>query len=375
MAEAMRLAERGRGATRPNPVVGALVVKNGRKLAAGFHRRAGLPHAEIEAIAGLGMRAKGATLYVTLEPCCHHGRTPPCTEAILRAGLARVVIGCCDENPLVSGRGVAILRRTGLRVDVGCLKEECRRQNRAFFMWIRRRRPFVTMKVAATLDGCIGDRHERERGGDARFITGTAARKAAHLLRAEHDAVLVGVGTVLADDPRLTVRLPGRSSRGREPLRIVLDSRLRTDPAAALLREATAQAPLIVASASSDRGFAARRRRLEAAGAEVLLLPPGRNRRIALSTLLRELAKREVQSLLVEGGTTVHGAFVAAGLVDAVALFLAPRLVGAGVPIVEGQGLDWRFPAKLGPLSLQRLGEDVLLTADVVTQGRRRRSS
>jgi diaminohydroxyphosphoribosylaminopyrimidine deaminase/5-amino-6-(5-phosphoribosylamino)uracil reductase len=376
MRQALRLAERGRGETKPNPVVGAILVKSGKVLSRGFHRRAGLPHAEIEALAQLGMRAPGATLYVTLEPCCHQGRTGPCTEAILRSGIRRVVVGCCDENPLVSGRGVAILRRAGLQAEAGCLKDECRRQNRVFFTWAKSKRPWVTMKVAATLDGCIGDRQDKGRQGRARWITGRRAREAAHGLRAEHDAVLVGVGTVLADDPRLTVRLPGPSARyDKARLRIVLDSHLRTPPTATLLAESGSRPPLIVAAKppKTDRGLLARRRKLEGAGAEVWLAPAERDGRPSLPALLRHLAGREVQSLLVEGGGRIHGAFVAAGLVDSVAVFLAPRLVGSGVPVVEGRGLDWRKPATLGPLSVRALGEDVLLTADVVTRGQRRR--
>jgi diaminohydroxyphosphoribosylaminopyrimidine deaminase/5-amino-6-(5-phosphoribosylamino)uracil reductase len=375
MGQAMRLAELGRGATRPNPVVGAVLVKGGKVLARGFHRKAGLPHAEIEALAQLGMRAPGATLYVTLEPCCHSGRTGPCTENILQSGIRRLVVGCCDENPLVSGRGIAILRRAGLHVDAGCLKDECRRQNRAFFSWIRYKRPWVTLKVATTLDGCIGDGQEKQRAGVERWITGSAARAAAHELRAKHDAVLVGVGTILADDPRLTVRRPGHAAKkGKGPLRIVLDSHLRTPPTAALLGEAKAGAPLIIGAKPRrlDRGLLARQRKLEAAGAEVWLAPAARDGRVLLSSLLRQLALREVQSLLVEGGSHIHGAFIAAGLVDSVAVFLAPRLVGSGVPVVEGRGLDWRKPATLGPISIRALGEDLLLTADVVTRGQRR---
>jgi diaminohydroxyphosphoribosylaminopyrimidine deaminase/5-amino-6-(5-phosphoribosylamino)uracil reductase len=371
MREALQLAERGRGLTKPNPVVGAVLVKGGKVLARGFHRRAGLPHAEVEALGKLGTRAKGATLYVTLEPCCHQGRTGPCTDAILRSGVRRVVVGCCDENPLVSGRSIALLQRAGLRVDAGCLKDECQRENRAFFAWIRNKRPWVTLKVAATLDGCIGDRMEKRRRGAMRWITGTPARTAAHLLRADHDAVLVGVGTVLADNPHLTVRL---AKAKREPLRVVLDSHLRTHPSASLLDQPQAGPPLIVGTtpARSDRAFELRRRRLESAGAEVVLVAPDRNGRVALLPLLRMLAAREVQSLLVEGGSRIHGAFVGSGLVDSVAVFLAPRLVGSGVPIVEGRGLDWRKPAVLGPISVRKLGEDVLLTADVVDRGQRR---
>jgi diaminohydroxyphosphoribosylaminopyrimidine deaminase/5-amino-6-(5-phosphoribosylamino)uracil reductase len=376
MGQAIRLAEQGRGATRPNPVVGAVLVKGGKVLARGFHRRAGLPHAEIEALAQLGMRAPGDTLYVTLEPCCHHGRTGPCTEKILSSGIRRVVVGCCDENPLVSGRGIAILRRAGLRVEAGCLKDECRQQNRAFFSWVKNKRPWVTMKVASTLDGCIGDRQEKKRAGKERWITGNIARAAAHTLRAQHDAILVGVGTILADDPRLTVRLRGPAAKKTpSPLRIVLDSHLRTPPTAALLGESKAKAPLIVAAKQSkaDRGLVLRQRKLEAAGAEVWFAPTARSGRTALSPLLRYLAAREVQSLLVEGGSQIHGAFIAAGLVDSVALFLAPLLVGSGIPIVEGRGLDWRKPATLGPISIRALGDDLLLTADVVARGQRHR--
>jgi diaminohydroxyphosphoribosylaminopyrimidine deaminase/5-amino-6-(5-phosphoribosylamino)uracil reductase len=375
MREALRLAERGRNSTRPNPVVGAVLVKNGKVLARGFHRRPGLPHAEIEALAQLGMRALGATLYVTLEPCCHHGRTGPCTEAILASGIARVVVGCRDQNPLVSGRGIAILRRAGLRVDENCLEDQCRRQNRFFFTWISAKRPWVTMKVATTLDGCIGDRHEKQRKGEARWITGPAARTMAHALRAQHDALLVGVDTLLADDPRLTVRLP-KGQHGAPPLPVILDSHLRTPATAALLRQTHAIAPLIVAAkpVKPDRGLQVRQRNLEAAGAEVVYARTGNDGRVALPALLRLLALREIQSVLVEGGSRIHGAFVSAGLVDAVALFLAPRLVGAGVPIVEGWGLDWRNPAKLGALSVEAIGDDILLTADVIDRGKRRHS-
>ena len=377
MAKAMRLAEQGRGTTKPNPVVGAVLVKGGKIVASGYHRRAGLPHAEIEALAKLGMRAPGATLYVTLEPCCHHGRTGPCTEKILASGIRRVVVGCCDENPLVSGRGIAILKRGGLRVEAGCLKDECRKQNRAFFTWVKNKRPWVTLKVASTLDGCIGDRQEKSRHGRERWITGSDARQAAHELRAQHDAVLVGVGTILADNPRLTVRLPGvRGSARFKPLRIVLDSHLRTPPTAAFLGRSSLGEPLIVAARSHerDRGLVNRQRKLEAAGADVWFAPTSRDGRISPAAVLRNLASREVQSVLVEGGSRIHGAFIAAGLVDSVALFLAPRLVGSGVPVVEGPGLDWRKPATLGPMSVRALGEDILLTADVVTRGRRRRS-
>jgi diaminohydroxyphosphoribosylaminopyrimidine deaminase/5-amino-6-(5-phosphoribosylamino)uracil reductase len=376
MGQALRLAERGRGTTHPNPVVGAVVVKGGKVLARGFHQRAGQPHAEIVALAKLGMRAPGATLYVTLEPCCHHGRTGPCTDAIIASGIRRVVVGCCDENPLVSGRGVTILRRAGLAVAAGCLKQECYRQNRPFFTWVRKQRPWVTVKVATTLDGFIGDGHERERKGHGRWITGPEARARAHGLRAEHDAVLVGVGTVLADDPLLTVRTAEKQAR--YPLRIVLDSRLRTPAGAAIVQPSRDHAPPLIVAAEPGvgrRGLGVRQRKLEQAGAEVIFVRADRQGRVALPPLLHALAARGVQSLLVEGGSHIHGAFVKQRLVDSVALFLAPRLVGHGVPIVESAGLDWNYPAKLGPLGVEALGRDVLITGDVIDPGKTRRSS
>ena len=371
MRKALALARRGRDSTKPNPMVGAIVVKNGKLLARGFHRRAGLPHAEVEVLAKLGKQAADATLYVTLEPCCHHGRTGPCTDAIVQAGIRRVVVGCCDENPLVSGRGIAHLRRAGIRVDAGCLKEECRALNRAFFTWIRGHRPWVTLKVASTLDGRIGDRMEKFRRGEHRWITGLPARKAAHQLRAEHDAVLVGRETIRADNPRLTIRLRGQASR--QPLRVVLDSQLRTPPGAAILDDKARTLLVAVETAQQEPGFAIRKRRLEAAGAEVLLVPADRAGRVSLPATLQRLAEREVQSLLVEGGGRIHSSFIREGLVDSFALFLAPRLVGDGVPIADGSGLDWRAPALLGPLTVRKLGADLLVTADVIDRGRRRR--
>jgi diaminohydroxyphosphoribosylaminopyrimidine deaminase/5-amino-6-(5-phosphoribosylamino)uracil reductase len=377
MREALALAERGRGHTSPNPVVGAVLVRGGRVLARGYHRRAGLPHAEIEALSHKGIRARGATLYVTLEPCCHQGRTGPCTAAIESAGVRRVVVGCCDENPLVSGRGVLQLRRAGIRVEVGCLDQECRRKNRAFFVWVRAHRPWVTLKVATTLDGFIAGNQTKLGDASARFVTGPAAREHARVLRSQHDAVVVGVGTVLADNPRLTVRLPGASKGG--PLRVVLDGHLRTPPSARLIRQLGAPPALIIGAqpgkgARDARARLARESALRRAGAEVLLLPADRAGRISIPYLLRALGEGGVQSLLVEGGSRIHGAFIAAARVDSVAFFVAPRLVGAGRPIVEGAGLDWRTPLRLGPLQVHAIGEDILVEADVLGPKLRRRS-
>jgi Pyrimidine reductase, riboflavin biosynthesis len=252
---------------------------------------------------------------------------------------------------------------------VGCLDRECRRQNRAFFLWVRARRPWVTLKVATTLDGFIASSEAKPRDPSARFVTGKAARAHAHLLRSQHDAVLVGVGTVLADDPRLTVRLPGAGKPG--PLRVVLDGHLRTPTSARLIRQLGAPPALIIGAqprkGASDVGARlGRESALRRAGAEVIHLPADRDGRVLLPCILRALAQRGVQSLLVEGGSRVHGAFISACLVDSVAFFIAPRLVGAGRPIAEGRGFDWRTPLRLGPLEVRAIGEDVLVEADVL---------
>ena len=287
MRRAIALAETARGATHPNPVVGAILVKDGRVLATGHHQKAGGPHAEIVALAKLSGRAPGATLYVTLEPCCHTGRTGPCTEAVLASGIRRVVVGCQDENPRVSGRGIRRLRRAGIDVEVGCLGEECRAQNRGFFRFIRDGRPHVVLKAAASLDGFIAPTGAR-KPGTIHWLTSPASRAAAHELRARHDAILAGAGTVLADDPRLTVR---RKGQRRQPLRVVLDGALRIPPAARLFRETAAGPPLVIAARPAATGaasaaFAKRRRALEAAGAEVAVLTANRAGRIPVAAVV-----------------------------------------------------------------------------------------
>ena len=360
MRRALALARRGAGTTRPNPMVGAVIVRGGRILAEGFHRRPGLAHAEVDALAKLAGRAPGATVYVSLEPCDHLGRTPPCTEALLAAGVARVVVGVRDPNPRVDGRGIRRLRRAGVHVDVGCLEAECRALNRAFFMWVTGKRPLVTLKVAATWDGFIADGRARRAPAPA-WLTGPAARLQAQALRGTHDAVLVGAGTVRADDPLLTDRRPKRP-RHPQPLRVVMDGRLSIRPWARVVATAGETPTLILGARGAP---AARTRSLTAAGAQVALLP-GRGGRFSVAALLAELAKREVQSVLVEGGAEVHGAFIAAGLVDRVALFLAPRLLGGGLGVAAGRGLPLAQALHLGPPRFRRIGDDLLLEADVL---------
>jgi diaminohydroxyphosphoribosylaminopyrimidine deaminase/5-amino-6-(5-phosphoribosylamino)uracil reductase len=348
MRLALREAEKGLGRTSPNPAVGAVVVKAGRVVARGHHARAGAPHAEVVALARAGSRARGADLYTTLEPCDHWGRTPPCSLAILQAGVRRVFVGSRDPNPVVNGRGTGRLRRGGVEVVPDVLRAECDRLNRAWFHFITTGLPFVTLKIAASLDGRIAT-----RTGDSRWVTGPEARALVHRLRDRVDAVLVGSGTARADDPRLTARPPG--GRGRDPVRVVLDTRLRLPRRLRLFRQRSA-APTLVAHA---------RERLPR-------LPPGvepvrcraRGGRIDLADLLDKLGQRGVTHLLVEGGARVASAFLAAGLVDELLLFLSPRVVGGdGLAWAQGPGPGRMAEAlRLAEVEVARCGEDVLVS-------------
>ena len=357
MDRALELAERGRYSVSPNPMVGAVLVRSGRLVAEGFHERAGRPHAEVEALARAGARARGADLYVTLEPCVHFGRTLPCAPAILRSGVRRVIVGWRDPNPLVAGRGLADLSRQGVEVIEAEPDQRARaeRQNEKFRVWIRDGRPFVLAKWAQTLDGRIA-----AAGGESRWITGRAARQRALLLREEHDAVLVGAGTILADDPRLTRRL-GRN-RATPHRRIVLDGRLRVSEKARVFRP-PGGAVLVTSRPPRHPGV----RRFLERGIEVWSLP-GRNGRISVARLLSRLAREGVSSLLVEGGGETLWEFLRARRVDRVTVFLAPRILGGdGAPAaVAGKGFSLAATPRLQDLELERIGRDVVVTARVV---------
>lgn len=371
MLQALEQARIGLGHTRPNPAVGAVVVKAKRVVGVGYHRKAGEPHAEADALARAGAAARGGTLYVTLEPCCHTGRTGPCTETVIKAAVARVVIGCRDINPKVNGGGIAQLQKAGIRVDVGCLQDECLALNKAFFCWIAHQRPLVTLKFAATLDGIIG--HERAPGAPphVHLITGEESRAYVHELRALHHAILVGQGTAADDDPQLTVRAKSLPPGGsRDLLAVVLDTQLRTPPTARVFAKRRLP-PLFFAAATNARattGFLQRKQHLESAGAQVVLLPPSPTGiGVDLAAACKELAARGVQSLLVEGGSRVHGAFIQAGLVDQVVAFFAPKLAGGGVPIARGPGL--MSSLLLQNMTSRALGPDIVLSATVARPG------
>ncbi len=365
MARALALAERGRLTVSPNPMVGALVVCDGSVVGTGFHESAGGPHAEVVALAQAGERAGGADLYVTLEPCAHQGRTPPCTDAILAAGIRRVVAATGDPNPLVAGRGFSVLRRAGVRVLPATPEHRRRaeRQNEKFLVWIERKRPFVLAKWAGTLDGKIAT-----AGGKSRWITGAEARRRALLFREELDAVLVGAGTVLADDPRLTRRLG--ENRITPHRRIVLDGRLRVPERARLFREPEG---VIIVTARPPESPAVRR--LVSRGVTVWTLPGRRAGHVSIPALLGKLAREGIASLLVEGGSATLWEFFKARRVDRVAAFLAPRILGGDRAPGGVGGAGFSLPAtpRLDDVEIERLGEDILVTGRIPERAARSR--
>ncbi len=357
MRLAVEEARRALGRTSPNPTVGAVLVKGGRVIARGHHRKAGQPHAEVVAIRRAGAAARGADLYTTLEPCDHYGRTPPCTLAILEAGVRQVICASSDPNPLVNGKGIARLRRAGIPVKTGVLQAEADRLNQPFFKYVRTGLPWVTLKSAITLDGKIAT-----ATGDSRWISGQRARAWAHRLRDQVDAIVVGANTVRLDNPRLTTRLP--RGGGHNPVRVVVDSRLRLSAERAVFAK-TSGAPTIVATLQDPSGL--RARRLRRRGVEVLRVQ-GRGGRVDLADLLHQLGGRGMLHLLVEGGAQLHAGFLRQGLADELVLFIAPSLIG-------GDGLSWvgslgvrrmKQAIKVRDLAVERVGEDLLVRARVL---------
>jgi diaminohydroxyphosphoribosylaminopyrimidine deaminase/5-amino-6-(5-phosphoribosylamino)uracil reductase len=349
------LREATKGDPSPNPHVGAVVAKHGRIVSVGYHARCGQAHAEVVAMERAGRETLGATLYVTFEPCNHYGRTGPCSKAIIEAGVERVVIGCRDPAPHVPG-SVDRLRAAGIDVVLGVCESRAQRLVADFTKYILNQVPFVTLKAAITLDGRMAGRN-----GDSRWITGEKARRYAHRLRAQADAVLVGVGTVLADNPRLTVR----DSPGRDPVRVVLDSQLRT-PARAHVVVHGSKAPTLIFHGA--RAPKSRAQKLARPGVELIAVPSSKKGGLDLRSVLRELGRREVVRLLVEGGPRVHGALLDAGFVDRVALFIAPRLLGdpRALPLAQGQGQTRLADAwSLEFIETKRLGSDIYITGDL----------
>jgi len=352
MKMALELAEQGRGWTSPNPMVGAVIVKDGKVVGKGFHQAAGGPHAEIHALNDAGGKAKGATLYVSLEPCNHTGRTPPCTEAILESGIKRVVAGMRDPDPRVTGGGLGFLESQGVEVSVGVCEDACRRINEAFIKHATTSRPFVILKCAATLDGWIAT-----RSGDSKWITNPLSRQFVHEIRHAVDAIMVGIGTVLKDDPQLTTRLEGRETK--DPLRIVLDTNLSIPEKARMLHLSSDSGILIVCG---DSAPSEKRKRLEEFGIRFLTLDDQEGQ-IDLAALVQELGKIGITSLLIEGGSRINGSALRAGIVDKVYMFYAPKICGGeGIPICTGPGVELMEQSiNLEDITVHRFEDDVMI--------------
>ncbi len=362
MALALRLAAKGRGLTSPNPMVGAVIVSRGDIVGQGSHRKAGGPHAEVLALSQAGSRAKGGTLYVTLEPCSHlKKRTPPCVPLVISSGVRRVVAAMVDPNPQVRGRGMAQLKRAGIRVEVGCLEAEARQLNETYIHWVQTGRPFTILKAGMTLDGQIAT-----AGGESQWITGEPARLRGHRLRADVDAVLVGIGTVLRDDPQLTARTGGDPARlaPRQPLRVVVDSRLRIPLRAAVLqRQDEAHTVIATTRAAPAKKIAA----LQGRGIDVLVLP-GAGGHVDLAALWTRLGQLGVTSLLIEGGSDLNAAALRAGLPQRLMYFIAPLLLGGQDAKGLFGGLSPRRLRDALPLTnlrIEPVGRDMLIQADL----------
>lgn len=363
MNRAIELARQGTGWTNPNPLVGAVIVKDGRIIGEGYHRRYGELHAERNAIASLTEPAEGADIYVTLEPCCHYGKTPPCTEAILENGIKRVVIGSRDPNPKVAGKGARMLREAGVLVEEDFMREECDRLNPIFFHYITRRMPYVIMKYAMTADGKIAT-----KTGASKWITGEAARMEVQKLRSRCMGIMAGIGTVLADDPMLNVRIPDR----RSPVRIICDSGLRIPADSQICRTAGEYSTIIVCAFDpSEEPEEARQKReeLERLGVKVLSVSDGRGR-VDLKKLMEILGGQGIDSILLEGGGTLNDSALRAGIVQEIQAFVAPKIFGGDKARTPVAGVGAEIPDGAVRLKLQKvsqIGEDLLAEYKVIS--------
>jgi diaminohydroxyphosphoribosylaminopyrimidine deaminase/5-amino-6-(5-phosphoribosylamino)uracil reductase len=353
MALALKLAERGKGRTSPNPLVGAVIVQRGKIVGRGYHKRAGEPHAEINALREAGSKAKGSTLYINLEACSHYGRTPPCTESIIKSGIKKVVIALKDPNPLVKGKGIKKLCSAGIEVKLGILRKPALRLNEAYIKYITMGKPFIILKTAASLDGKIATSQ-----GDSKWITGERAREYAHRLRREMAGILVGIGTVLADDPRLTAKSEGKRKNQREPVKIIVDSKLRTP-----LRAKVLSHPTIIATTkcASPKKISA----LEKKRAKVLIIEEKKGK-VNLRKLMKELSRLGVNSLMVEGGAEINTSFLKENLVDKVLFFIAPKIIGGRKSSVGELGISKiRDALRLSSLTFKRFVNDILIEGHI----------
>lgn len=350
MRRALQLARRGKGYASPNPMVGALVVKDGRIAGEGYHRCCGAAHAEINAIEKAGHDAKGATLYVTLEPCCHHGQTPPCTDFIVQNKISRVVVGAIDANPLVSCRGIDFLRAHSIEVKSGVLEKECRELNEIFFHYMETGIPFITLKYAQTLDGRIAT-----SSGKSQWISCDESLNYVHKLRAQHDAILVGINTVMKDDPELTVR----RVRGRNPLRVVVDSKLKTPRSAKILQNLHKAGTLIATTRKSTDNKC---KQISSTGATVLTCRATKQGQIDLKDLFKKLAARNISSVMIEGGSRIITSILRENLAQRLVVVVAPKILGTGTQAVGDLNINHLDKAKI--LSVKKIwksGQDLII--------------
>jgi diaminohydroxyphosphoribosylaminopyrimidine deaminase/5-amino-6-(5-phosphoribosylamino)uracil reductase len=355
MRQAIRLARRGLGKVSPNPMVGAVIVKRGRVIGQGYHRFFSGDHAEVDALKNATEDVSGATLYVTLEPCRHFGKTPPCTDAIIKDRIDRVVIGMLDPFPEMQGKSVELLNRQGIATTVGVLEDECRALNEVYLKYVTTGLPYVTLKFAQTLDGRIATAH-----GSSLWISSPESLKIGHRLRATHDAILVGVGTVLKDDPELTTRLV----KGRNPVRVILDSKLRIPLDARVLSGQAAAKTLVTATPAADK---LRLAALSEMGIEVLTVPPDNSGRVDIRELLKTLAARQISSVLVEGGSEIYTSFFKLGLVDKIVGIIAPKILGKGTDTIGELNIkDLNQALKLSFTRVYRSGEDIVVEGKMI---------
>lgn len=349
----IQLAQKGRGNVSPNPLVGAVIVKDGRIIGKGYHQKFGEAHAEINALHQAGDEAKDSTLYITLEPCCHYGKTPPCTDAIIKAKIKRVVIGMTDPNPIVNQKGVQILRDNGIEVITGVHENECKQLNRVFTKYITTGLPFVTLKIAQTIDGRIAT-----KSGHSQWITSQKARTEGHRLRSEVDAVIIGSGTACADDPQLTVR----HIRGRNPFRIVMDNDLQISLTSKLLTDAFVHKTIIATTSHDEQKM----NQIQKSGAQIWLISSDNNGYVSITSLLKKLAKQGISSVLVEGGSKIYTSFLKEKMVDRIFIAIAPKILGEGIQSVGDLGkLFINQAIQIENMKFKKADSDIIIFGDL----------
>ncbi|MCP4269511.1 MAG: bifunctional diaminohydroxyphosphoribosylaminopyrimidine deaminase/5-amino-6-(5-phosphoribosylamino)uracil reductase RibD [Candidatus Brocadiaceae bacterium] len=359
MGMAVRLARKGIGETSPNPMVGAVIVKNGEVVGRGYHKKSGDHHAEINAINNAKCNIRGSTIYITLEPCSHYGKTPPCVDSLIKNAPGRVVIGTLDPNPVVNGKGVKLLRSKGIKVEVGILDDECRQLNEYFFKFVKTGMPFITVKYAQTLDGRIAT-----KTGDSQWISSEASRKYVHILRRINDCIMVGVGTVVADNPQLTVR----HVKGRNPLRVIVDSNLRLPINFSVLVDGNPNKTIIAttSNASSRKMMAVKK-----LGVEVLIVKKERNGRVSLADLLKELGKREIMSVLVEGGSEIITSLLKGNLVDKMIIPISPKIIGGGMEAIGDLNIKKiKNAIKFSSFKTMKKGDDIIFEGAILKEAK-----